>query len=159
MKKIILLILINAYAFISISQSTRYFEKHLGRLAPIGENTMWVGQLINGNYVTLGLSDNGSGIGTGLFMKVDAYGNMYMDSNYIDSANVSIFWDAVFENDSTLVMAGEHRLGNSATNEKMSIIKADTSGNIIWSSLVGDSVLPTIGYCIKKTLDGGDDSA
>ena len=148
------MILINIFSLIGFAQSTRYFEKHLGRPAPNYENTYWVAQLSNGGYITFGDGENTRDYA--VFMKTDSYGNMTIDSAYLYGNVDSDIWkDAKFDSDSTLIILGYTRYENVTPSDSMWILKIDTSGQIIWSSLVGDSVLWTDAYCLAKALDGG----
>jgi len=140
----------SAVAFITIAQSTRYFEKILG--APANENTNVVFQLSNGSYITLGGSNT---YVSPAFIKTDAYGNTIIDSAYIDTIYYSSWEDAKKLSDSTQIVAGWHRIGNTTTDENMWLLKMDTAGQILWSSFVGDTTRPTIADCVSKALDGG----
>jgi hypothetical protein len=157
MRRIILLsLVITAYAVITNAQSTRYFERILGRPAPIGENTNVVLQLVNGSYITFGeLGNSNNSDVYADYIKTDAYGNTLLDSFYYDSLYSSLWFDAQLLNDDNIIIAGEHRLGYSATDENMWILEADTNGHILWSSFVGDTAHPTIAYCVRKTFDNG----
>ena len=156
MKKIIILtILISAFALISIAQSTRYFEKIIGPVAPYGENTNVVLQLISGNYITLGAgSNNLSSQHNTVFIKTDAYGNSEIDSVYSDIMTVTNWYDAKFLDNGNIIAAADYYVISSGY-EKMRLSKMDTTGQIIWSSFVGDTIYPTSPQCIRKTLDGG----
>ena len=155
MKKLIFLVLLeSAIALSSNAQSTRYFVRDIGHPYPVVENTNSVVQLPNGSYMTFGET-----LSNAVFIKTDSYGNTLIDSVYADTAYTTLWVDAHLESDGNIIVAGWHYKNNimneTDSTENMWLVKMDTTGNIIWSSLLGDTLVPSDAMCVKKTLDGG----
>src|ERR1035437_1848235 len=143
MKTLIFLVLLeSAIALSSNAQSTRYFVRDIGHPYPVVENTNSVVQLPNGSYMTFGET-----LSNAVFIKTDSYGNTLIDSVYADTAYTTLWVDAHLESDGNIIVAGWHYKNNimneKESTENMWLVKMDTTGNIIWSSLLGDTLVPS----------------
>jgi hypothetical protein len=111
-------------------------------------------QIVYGNYIysCANYYDTNSVTKPVLF-KLNLNGNIIWEKHFVDTVqDYWVFHSICVANDGNIILAGGKKI--TSTNYNFSLVKIDTSGNVIWEKSFGSSNLETA-YTVDTTVDGG----
>lgn len=146
----------DAYLVRTDSNGNMLWRKSYGGTS--GSDQAWcVWQTAGGEFMVGGRSSSYSNCGSGLFMKLDANGNVLWCKIYYpiggigsDELEVLSFHPT---NDGGYVLGGTYWQGS--IGYRVILIKTDDSGNIQWSKSYHGTTLGQWAECVQQTTDGG----
>jgi hypothetical protein len=143
--RIIICLLHTCFGPCALSGQT-YFEKRFS-LSAGGEEVRSFCLTHDGGFAITGVSSN---TGNGFILRLDSLGMPLWQKMYSTGSAVDVFSDIVLTSDKGFALCG---FGYNNGPSKIIVVKTDSTGNVLWTRIVGNPNDQLYGHAIKETAD------